>query len=410
MKQQLIYIYIVFLFLSKNVAYSQIQDVDANKFSPKELTIPASPVFDMMRVTPSQINRASDIKDFKVDWSFKSWKLNPNIAIQAQPFWELFYSRKDLSKYQSASPVMKKLSALDISIGTVQDETNDRRLGFAIKMNIYKQKDPLMSKNIYAGISEKYSRETMQLEGLLKMLKLKLDTTNNILEKPTIRMQINVTEQQLFSIANRRREEINQRAKIFISENWNNTSLDIAFGKIYTYKTDSAGTLSSLRLNRNTGYGTWINGSFGIGNSILISGLARVTFYDEQLEFQLNDLNNNNTSTASAIASNKIYSLGVNVRYGNPLFNFFVEFLYETKQTKTAAESLNTAFRSSSPNLQIVPSSVKWTGLTPNNITIGGDWRMNRSVILNYGMRCIFDKNWKFNTFIPVATISCLMR
>ena len=364
----------------------------------------------MMRVTPSQINRASDIKDFKVDWSFKSWKLNPNIAIQAQPFWELFYSRKDLSKYQSASPVMKKLSALDISIGTVQDETNDRRLGFAIKMNIYKQKDPLMSKNIYAGISEKYSRETMQLEGLLKMLKLKLDTTNNILEKPTIRMQINVTEQQLFSIANRRREEINQRAKIFISENWNNTSLDIAFGKIYTYKTDSAGTLSSLRLNRNTGYGTWINGSFGIGNSILISGLARVTFYDEQLEFQLNDLNNNNTSTASAIASNKIYSLGVNVRYGNPLFNFFVEFLYETKQTKTAAESLNTAFRSSSPNLQIVPSSVKWTGLTPNNITIGGDWRMNRSVILNYGMRCIFDKNWKFNTFIPVATISCLMR
>ena len=410
MKQQLTILFLIILFMGKNVANCQIQDVDANKFSPKELTIPASPVFDMMRVTPSQINRASDIKDFKVDWSFKSWKLNPNIAIQAQPFWEIFYSRKDLSKYQSASPLMKKLSALDLSLGTVQDETNDRRLGFAIKINIYKEKDPLMEKKLYAGISEKYAKETKQLEDLLKLLRLKLDTTNNILDKPTIRMQLNATEQQLFSVANRRREEINQRAKIFINENWNSSSLDIAFGKIYTYKTDSAGTLSSLRLNRNTGYGTWINGSFGIGNSILISGLARVTFYDEQLDFLVNDINNNNTSTETAIASNKIYSLGTNIRYGNPLFNFFVEFLYETKQTKTAAEALNTTFKTSSPNLRIVPSSVKWTGLSPNNITIGGDWRMNRSVILNYGMRCIFDKNWKFNTFIPVATICCLMR
>ena len=155
---------------------------------------------------------------------------------------------------------------------------------------------------------------------------------------------------------------------------------------------------------------TWINGSFGIGKSILISSLARVTFYEEQLNFQIKDINNNSISSETAIANNQIYSIGTNIRYGNPLFNFFVEFLYETKQTKTAIQALDKVFRTSSPNLQIVPSSVKWTGLTPNNITIGGDWRMNRSVMLNYGMRCIFDKNWKFNTFIPVATISCLMR
>ena len=410
MKQHIKFILIATLLTCKTVAYSQTHDVDANRFSAKEFTIPAAPVFDMMGVTPSQINRASDIKDFKVDWSFKSWKLNPNIAIQAQPFWEILYSRKDLSKYQSASTFMKKLSALDISIGTVQDETNDRRLGFAIKANIYKQKDPLMAKDIYAGISEKYAKEKKQLEELLKMLQTKLDTTNNILEKPTIRMQINATEQQLFSQPNRRREEVSQRAKIFVNENWNSASIDIAFGKIYSYKTDSAGTLSSLRLNRNTGFGTWINGSFGVGKSLLISGLARATLYEEQLDFQLKDINNNTISSATATANNQIYSLGANIRYGNPLFNFFVEFLYETKQTKTAAEALDKVFKTSSSNLQIVPTSVKWTGLTPNNITVGGEWRMSRSVILNYGMRCIFDKNWKFSTFIPVATISCLMR
>ena len=106
MKHQLIFILVLTLNFSNTVVYSQIQDADANKFSAKELTIPAAPVFDMMGVTPSMINRASDIKDFKVDWSFKSWKLNPNIAIQAQPFWEILYSRKDLSKYQSASSFM----------------------------------------------------------------------------------------------------------------------------------------------------------------------------------------------------------------------------------------------------------------------------------------------------------------
>ncbi len=387
-----------------------VDEAVPSKFSPKEFTIPAAPVFDMMGVTPSFINRASDIKDFKVDWSFKSWKLNPNIAIEAQPIWEIAYGKKDIAKYQAASTFMRKLSTLDISVGTVQDETNDRRLGIALKMNIYKQKDPLLAKNLYAGIADKYAKEKKQLEEQLQLLQHRLDTTTNILEKPLIKMQMNNVEQLLFNQANRRRDEINQRAKIFISENWNASSVDVAVGKIFSYQTDSAGTLTSLRLNRNTGFGAWINGSWGLGKSWLLSGLARATLYDEQLSFLVKDINNNTTSATTAIANNQIYSLGANFRYGSALFNFFAEFMYEFKQTKTAAEALDKTFKTQSSNLQVVASSVKWTGLTPNNITIGGEWRMSRSVILNYGMRCIFDKDWKFTTFVPVATISCLMR
>src|SRR3982751_1123457 len=95
-------------------------DNAAGRLSPKEFSIPASPVFDVMGVTPSQINRTSDIKDFKVDWSFKSWRLNPNLAIESQPIWELFYNRKDLSKYQEASGFMRQLASTDLSIGSVQ--------------------------------------------------------------------------------------------------------------------------------------------------------------------------------------------------------------------------------------------------------------------------------------------------
>src|SRR5215216_2687222 len=99
------------MFLSLSPASHAQEDPKAGRVSPKEFSIPASPVFDLMGVTSSQVTRTSDIKDFKVDWSFKSWKLNPNLAIQSQPVWEMFYNRKDLSKYQQASGFGRMLAS-----------------------------------------------------------------------------------------------------------------------------------------------------------------------------------------------------------------------------------------------------------------------------------------------------------
>ena len=131
-------IILILLFFTASY-FAKAQEAGApNRVTPKEFAIPASPVFDVMGVTPSQINRTADIKDFKVDWSFKSWRLSPNLAIQSQPFWELFYNRKDLSKYQAASGFMRKLASVDLSVGSVQDENNDRRIGFAVKTNIFR--------------------------------------------------------------------------------------------------------------------------------------------------------------------------------------------------------------------------------------------------------------------------------
>src|SRR5690242_5162177 len=101
-----------------NALCQNTNDEKAGRLSPKEFSIPASPIFDLMNVTPSQINRTSDIKDFKVDWSFKSWRLNPNLALESQPFWELLYNRKDLSKYQNASSFMRRLASADVSFGS----------------------------------------------------------------------------------------------------------------------------------------------------------------------------------------------------------------------------------------------------------------------------------------------------
>ncbi len=396
------------LFLA-TIVVAQNDEIKAGRLSPKELTIPASPVFDLLGVTASQINRTSDIKDFKVDWSFKSWRLNPNLAIQSQPVWELFYNRKDLNKYQSASQFMRRLASLDISIATVQDENNDRRIGFAAKMNLFKQKDPLMAGELYAGISEKYKAEKEELLIQLKELELKMDSTKDILSKPALRSQIIITEEQLFTISSRRNEEINGRAKIFVSENWNASSLDVAFGKVYSYITDSAGSLKSLRLNRNTGLGGWLNGSLGIGKKFLLSGLFRGTWYEDELDFLLRNTATNEETSQKAIADNTLFTMGLNMRYGGSIYTFFVEFLYEKKGLKTPMEALNEAFKPPE-NFEVVGSSVKWDVVHPNTLSFGGDWRIGRNLILNYGMRSIFDSHWKLQTFSPVATISCMMR
>lgn len=381
----------------------------AGRLSPKEFSIPPSPVFDLMGVTPSQINRTSDIKDFKVDWSFKDWKLNPNLAIQSQPVWEIFYNRKNLDRYQQASAFMRKLASIDVSVGTVQNEESDRRIGFAVKMNIIRQKDPLMATELYEDIGSRFTDEKAQLVQQLKELEIKLDTTKNILEKPDLRNQIAATRETLLSLNARRNEEINSRAAIFVTEHWNAASLDIAFGRVYTYQTDSAGSLRKLRLNRNTGMGLWLNGGFPLGKKIMVSGLARITQYDEQIDFLLRDRNTLEETNETAVAENNIYSVGINLRYGSPVYSFFAEFLHERKSTRSAVTALQKTFEEPADR-EIVSSSVNWTVLHPNNLTIGGDWRIGKNLMINYGMRWVFDNKGKTQAFIPVAGVSCMMR
>lgn len=388
---------------------AQEKEPAGNRLTPSEFSIPPSPVFDLMGVTPSQINRTSDLKNFKVDWSFKSWRLNPNLALQSQPFWEIFFNRKDLSRYQQASPFMRKLASLDLSLGTVQNEENDRRIGGAVKLNLLKQKDPLLARELYEDIGLRFSEEKKSLEVKLQELKVKLDTLQNILEKPALRAEITATEEQLLSLNSRRNTEINERAKIFIAENWNAASLDIATGRVYTYQSDSAGSLKKLRLNRNTGWGIWINGGFPIGKRWMLSGLLRTTWYEEELDFLLRNTVTQEENLRSAVAENKLYSAGMNLRYGGPLYSFFVEFLYEKKALKTPVEALRDAFTEPAQT-EIVASSVKWTVVHPNSLSIGGDWRISRNVIINYGMRWIIDKDGRSRAFIPVAGISCMMR
>jgi hypothetical protein len=178
---------------------------------------------------------------------------------------------------------------------------------------------------------------------------------------------------------------------------------------MYTFKSDSTGTFGMKRNNRSTGWGAWINGNLGVGEKFLFTGLFRYFSYHEQLDFAIIDQSTGTESAQKTIAKNSLFSTGINFRYGGSIYTFFVEMLYEYKKLSTAEEALN-KFYQARDNVKVIGSSLKWEEVHPNTLTFGGDWRISRSVIINYGMRCVFNNSWKFKQFTPVATISCMMR
>lgn len=398
------------LFILNFAVYSQEEKKEKlEKLSPREFAIPTSPLFDLMGVVPSQVARTSDIKDFKVDWSFKSWKLSPNLALQSQPIWELFYNKKTIEKYQKASWLNKSLASLDLSLGTVQESNDDRRIGGALKINLYKQRDPLLNEGAYTSIDSLYQAELFQLKENEKLLLHKLDSVVKPSDIKSFKILLKENDEKLNSLYYRKSDDVKLKSAEFINDNWNSAFIDLAYGKIHTYETDSIGSFKKLRLNRSTASGAWLNFGFGIGRKGLISSLIRTSFYQEELNFDIKNTDTDETTLQTAIASNRLYTFGINIRYGGPVYNFFAEIITEKKKTKTAIQALENVF-TPPENTIIVPESVKWDKVQPYTINVGGDWRISRNVILNYGIRAIMDNNFKTTSVIPIANISCMMR
>lgn len=412
MKHKLKISTIIFLLLSSSFVVNAQNDKDVKateKLTPKELSIPTSPLFDLLGAAPSQVARTSNIKDFKVDWSFRNWRVNPNMAIQAQPVWELFYNKKNLTKYQQANYLKRTLASLDVSIGTIQNEASDRRLGGAVKMNLFSQKDPLRIKGAYDDIQKNFAEELEQLKKNETDLLKKLDSLTKPSDLQKTREELRQNDVLRASFYSRKNEAIQEKAKTFVVENWNASFVDVAFGKIYTYQTDSVGSFKKLRLNRNTGNGAWLNFGKGVGKRMLISGLLRSSFYEEEVTFSLLDDATSVETLDTTIAANKLYTIGLNIRYGGPVYNFFAEVIYEGKSLKTPLAAVTEAFDKPGGKT-IITSTVKWDIVHPYTVNFGGDWRIGRNVVLNYGMRCLLDKNYKTISFTPIANISCMMR
>lgn len=365
------HLYLVFLFVGLQnaslLAQTNAEIPTLNAEKPLEFTIPTSAAFDLLGVAPAQVTKPSNIRDFKVDWSFASWRLKPNIAIQAQPIWEIAYNRSNLQKYQAASKFMKTLSTLDVSAGTIEDENLTRRLAVATKITLFRSHDPLDEPDLLRGTTERYYEQRQQLLNTVQQLNDSLQRapkTAAYLEMRTFMLQqVQGLETQLTFLEKAQKELITTLATVYLKEHWNASFLDLAIGKSYNYQSTN---LDSLNLQQD-GTSAWINGCVGFGRKWLITGVFRYT--------QLNTPRRPNTQEFVA---------GLNLRYGSPKFNFFVEVLNRDRDNLFNFKAVTIAY--------------------------GGDWRFGRNVMLSYGVRTIYGKDFSFKQLVPVASIACMMR
>ena len=375
-----------------------------------ELIIPASPIFDLMGVTPSQVVHYSEIKNFKVDWSFRNWRINPNISLQAQPIWELVYKNKNISYYQRASRLMRSLSSLDLSIGSVAGENSLRKFGGSVKVNLYTQKDPLLVKNAYRDIENNFESQKLTLKSKSNELVKKINTITNPDTIEALKDELTEVQFLLNTLGDRKKEEIILKAQKYISENWNSAYLDFAVGWIRSYTTDSVGSFKTLDFGRNSGTAVWLNGGIGIGKRGMIIGLFRGLFFKEGINFKVQNKITNDIITQRINILNQLISVGVNCRLGGPKFNFFTECFVNARLDNKPEKSIGNNILMNT-DLRLIDNSASWVeNSDPFSISIGGDWRTSRNVIINFGIRTIFNEAWQVISFTPVATIGCIMR
>lgn len=345
-----------------------------------EFSIPVSPAFDLLAVNPSQVTRPTNIREFKVDWSFRSWRLKPNIAIQAQPIWEIFYNRADLSNYRKASPILKMISTLDLSAGTIEDDDQIRRVALAAKLNVYRQHDPLADVKIYENIDTSYRREQAERSRRINELYYKKDQKRL---EPELRKEMAIEWDSLQTVsaeaARAQKEKIQEVASDYMKNHWNASHVDVAFGKMLSYD----GTGGQKLTYKSEAASAWINACLGIGKKVMLTALAR---YVQPIGQDL----------GGTLRVADLFSSGLGFRYGSTRFNFFAEYILNSASISDVLANQN--------------NELNISQVAPRSITYGGDWRISRNVLLNYGVRTDYTSDFKFQNLIPTAGVSCMMR
>jgi hypothetical protein len=180
----------------------------------------------------------------------------------------------------------------------------------------------------------------------------------------------------------------------YIQKHWNSSFLDVAFGRLLVYKQTQRTIIKTidnpsnpdlqdtLKFDNNTleiskqGYGVWLTGGLGIGRNGMISGMVRYAQKPSRL-----------TATIG-----EVLSFGTNIRYGSRKHNFFIEAFYD---------------RIIDPVKEASAIKVEQNFYM---LTIGGDWRISRNVMLCFGIRQT--KDFENGTYLmqPLVNVNCLMR
>ena len=346
------------------VTPSIAQELEEEIVKATEFAIPPSPAFVMLDVTPSKIVKPGLPRAFKVDWSLKDYSIAPNLALEAQPIWLLLFNRRNIRAYQQASSLMRMLSTLTVSLGTVARNETTTWVGYGGKINLIRSEDPLFDKTLLDSLDVIYKTGKKERYEQINELKIQRSTLPRDTAYQTayndMSLQLEELQEELIVLEVSRKKAVDELRKEYINQNWNASYFDIAYGNRFT----THNILDSLSAS-STRSSVWANGSYGLGKNFLLSSMLQLTRDKEQ------DFNQ--------------FMIGANIRYGNGRYNFFVEAF--TEKTIFSEETINDFY-----------------------LAYGGEFYLNKNIILDYALRVRNVKELGFKDFIPVVNIRCLMR
>lgn len=323
------------------------KSVKATNFS-----VPSSAAFNLLEINPSQVHRPGFARDFKFDWLVKDNNLVSNIAIEAQPLWLFFYKNTDYQELKDQNLFQRSLSSLSLSVGTASKDSL-RSIAWGAKINLYAAKNPIYDTDYINMIGNFFTNSAVENEFL--RLRVAYDLEPDQRKKDSLLREVNLLRAAYIEDSLQHFRAIDKYKEQWEKDNWNSTIIDLGYGRIYNYLSESIDSLSF----DNQGGGVWISGNFGIGKKVLINGMVKY----------------------SKIAKNNVTTIGANFRYGGLNTNFFVEGLYNA---------------ASNDNLE------RFT------IAYGGDIKF-KTFALQFGLRTDYNKEFSFKNLIPVVNFNYLL-
>lgn len=349
------------------------------------LSIPSAPAFSLLGVNPEMITRPADVKEFKVDWRIKNYKVAPDLALEAQPLWWLYFKKQGPEALMKATKIEQILSTTSFSLATAKID-NVNHMSYALKFNLYKEHDPLFD-------AARLKESNADFKEDIKPLNNELDSLQRLYIKAThkdsirdLRLQISDKKYEIKTLTALATDAIKEEAHAINQENWNMSMVDAGFGRVYTYDNTAIDSLNF----RKAGWGLWVNASRGIKKNGLLTGMVRLNH----------------------VGINNDFLLGASYRYGSERYNFFAELIYNKMNNIPQNGFLD---EEQFQSLRSEDLGVGWYGFEDGEsikkwtLTYGGDFRLNNRILLNFALRTNLTSDLKFQSFLPIANVVCLM-
>jgi hypothetical protein len=268
-----------------------------------DLTIPASPAFTLLGVTPAQVNQPGYVRDLKLDWIVKEGGLTPNVAIEAQPVWMVFFGHTSLAAYQELPWITRTLSTLSLSLGTAQHDSADSgSLALGARLNLFRKADPLMSKTYSDSMRPTltYSEVHVLFPHRFGLKQLLEDSEHlDSKTKDSLRAELESVNREIDDAQKANEQRRQSYRSAYERDHWNSAAADIGGGIIGDYANPKP---ESLHLSY-AGMGLWLTGCVGIGKKVMLTAMYRLMEQRDSVH----------------------HSLGISFRYGAPKLNGFIE-------------------------------------------------------------------------------------